>query len=340
MAVDSVPRSRRAILMGAMGGVVAATGAALGRPAAVRAGVDGDVVLSAINVGTATTEVQLGVSPNPAILGTNTTASGVGLRGTGPGYGVVGVSAFVGVEGQSDTGEAGVRGLSTTGMGAEGRSFDTGVRGVSLDDEPTEDFNVPSHNTGVIGIAGGTELLLPGNTDETGVYGLADLSPISTGVWGDSGQGFGVFGSGDIGVGGSGFIGVNASPVGAGAIGLFAGAGNGEAAIYGYAGTTQPPAPIQNVAIQARAGSTSQVALNVTGKAQFSRSGRTTMSAGSKKKTITMAGVTTASYVVATLQTKLDGVYVQSVVPANGSFAIYLNKSTPSSTVVGYMVIN
>jgi len=319
MAVDSVPRSRRAILMGAIGGVAAATGAALGRPAAVRAGVDGDVVLSAVNVGSATTEVQLGVSANPAILGTNTTASGVGLRGTGPGYGVVGVSDLVGVE---------------------GRSVDAGVRGVSLDDEPTEDFEVPSHNTGVIGIAGGSELLLPANTDETGVYGLADLSPISTGVWGDSGQGFGVFGSGDIGVGGSGFIGVNANPAGAGAIGLFAGAGTGEAGIYGYAGTTQPPAPIQNVAIQARAGSTSQVALNVTGKAQFSRSARVTMSAGSKKKTITMAGVTTASYVVATLQTKLDGVYVQSVVPANGSFAIFLNKSTPSSAVVGYMVIN
>jgi hypothetical protein len=56
------------------------------------------------------------------------------------------------------------------------------------------------------------------------------------------------------------------------------------------------------------AGSTSQVALNVNGKAQFSRSGRTSMSAGSKKKTITMAGVTTSSYIIATLQTNLAGV--------------------------------
>ena len=49
-ATDTItPRSRRAILAGALGAVAASVAHALGRPAAVRAGVDGDVVLGASN---------------------------------------------------------------------------------------------------------------------------------------------------------------------------------------------------------------------------------------------------------------------------------------------------
>jgi len=53
-----------------------------------------------------------------------------------------------------------------------------------------------------------------------------------------------------------------------------------------------------------------------------------------------MAGVTTASYIIATLQTSVSGVYVRAVVPASGSFTIYLSKAPRKTVYVGYMVIN
>jgi hypothetical protein len=53
-----------------------------------------------------------------------------------------------------------------------------------------------------------------------------------------------------------------------------------------------------------------------------------------------MPGVTASSYIIATLQTRRAGVYVHAVVPAAGSFTIYLNKTVTAATVVGYLVIN
>lgn len=338
MSVDTVARSRRAVLMGALGATAATVASAFGRPAPARAGVDGDVVLGASNSAGATTSITASPNTDPAFLATSQQSNGLGLKGVSPGIGVMGEADFRAVYGTSDAG-TGIYGESETGRGADAVSQQTGARGNSTWTAPTEDFEVQSHRTGVLGIAG-YEGDIPTNTDETGVFGFCNLSPISTGVWGDSGQGYGVFGSGDVGVGGSGFIGVEANPVGAGSMGLFTRATSGEAGVYAYAGTGTPPAPIPNVAVQARAGSTSQVALNVNGKAQFSRSGRTTISTGASKKVVTMAGVTTASYVIATLQTNRAGTYVQSVVPAAGSFTINLNKTVPGATVVGYLVIN
>jgi hypothetical protein len=80
--------------------------------------------------------------------------------------------------------------------------------------------------------------------------------------------------------------------------------------------------------------------LNVTGKAKFSRSGRTSIASGQYARKITMAGVTTSSYVIATLQTRRTGVYVHAVVPGTGYFYIYLNKAVTATTYVGYLVIN
>ena len=89
-----------------------------------------------------------------------------------------------------------------------------------------------------------------------------------------------------------------------------------------------------------RATATTGTALQVAGRARFSRSGRATIAAGHKSVTITMAGVTTSSYVIATPQVNRAGVYVQSVVPGTGRLTIYLNKTTTVSTVIGYLVIN
>ena len=53
-----------------------------------------------------------------------------------------------------------------------------------------------------------------------------------------------------------------------------------------------------------------------------------------------MAGVTSASYVIATVQTNKAGVYVRAVVPAGGKFTIYLSKAPTAAIVVGYLVVN
>jgi hypothetical protein len=185
----------------------------------------------------------------------------------------------------------------------------------------------------VMGVSGylgtpGTTGGIASSTDETGVYGWANTSMSSTGVWGDSWDGTGVAGTGYWGVYGLGQIGV---------VGDSDGSGTG---VYGFAGNTAAPAPTSGVGVQATAGSTSQVALNVSGKARFSRSGRTRILAGGSARRINMAGVTTSSYIIATLQTRRTGVYVHAVVPAAGYFTIYLNKTVSAATYIGYLVIN
>jgi hypothetical protein len=112
MAIDTTtPRSRRALLLGALGGL-AASAAAFARPASIRAGVDGDVVLDATNAATGTTEID-GDGADPVLQVANETGVGV-LGGSGDvsfpdpinaSTGVYGISvAGVGVYGASDTG--------------------------------------------------------------------------------------------------------------------------------------------------------------------------------------------------------------------------------------------
>jgi hypothetical protein len=95
--------------------------------------------------------------------------------------------------------------------------------------------------------------------------------------------------------------------------------------------------PAAGVAVYARAGTTSQVALQVVGKAKFTRSGKVTFNASSK--TVSLAGVSTTSFVLANLQTSVSGLYVRAVVPASGSFKIYLSKSPGKKVTVGWLVL-
>ena len=88
--------------------------------------------------------------------------------------------------------------------------------------------------------------------------------------------------------------------------------------------------------------STNGVALRTTGKLEFqNRSGVTTVASGTKSKTVSHAGVTTNSMVIATVQ-RTGGFFVQAAVPAAGSFTIYLNKApvSPATVKVAYMVLN
>jgi hypothetical protein len=284
MSVESsTPRSRRAVLAAALGGLGAIVASRFIAPEAVTAA-DGD----AVTVGSART---------------GTTETSITTSGS--------ANAIAGI---SDTG--------------------TGLRGSSTSTVPV-DSNAPGNATGVIGTSGAITNIA-GNTGETGVYGFSNTTPASNGIWGDSLQGTGVYGTGDTGVYGSGYWGV----YGIGRIGVMGDGMTTDTGVYGFAGDTIPPDPPAGVGVQATAGSVLQTALRVTGKVKFSRSGRIAIAAGGSSKKVSMPGVTTSSYIIATLQTRRTGVYVASVVPATGYFTIYLNKSVSSSTYVGYLVIN
>ena len=152
----------------------------------------------------------------------------------------------------------------------------------------------------------------------TGIYGWSesagtDPDHVGSGVWGD-GEDIGVVGTGGIGVEGDGFYGVVAfganDPA---AVGLIA---------SGWDGTGN------------------YTALDVRGKAKFSRSGRAKIGAGKSSIKINLAGVTWSSLVFAVLRTNRSGRYVRAVVPTTGSFTIYLNAAVTSSTYVVWFVLN
>lgn len=150
-------------------------------------------------------------------------------------------------------------------------------------------------------------------TTYTGIYGWSPTFPspngFGTGVWGDSDD-VGVYGSGSIGAWGDGFVGVR-----------------GDGGVGG-------------VGVQAVASSATGIGLAVSGKVQFSRSGRATIGAGKASIKVTLAGTTTSSRVFAVLHSNRSGRYVRAVVPTTGSFTIYLNTTVTSSTYVAWFVLN
>jgi len=95
-----------------------------------------------------------------------------------------------------------------------------------------------------------------------------------------------------------------------------------------------------SIGVRAVAPTNSQYALKVAGKVNFSRSGRKSMSSGHSTLTISLAGVTTSSKVFAVLATSESGRYVRAVVPASGSFKVYLNTTLTSSAVVAWFVLD
>jgi len=152
-------------------------------------------------------------------------------------------------------------------------------------------------------------------TTFTAVYGWSPATTLPSGfataIWGDSEE-VGVEGSGAVGVRGDGFFGMVAAGA-QGGVGIrawgFDGAGN-------------------------------DVALDVRGKATFSKSGRSTIAAGKSSIKIYKAGVTFSSLVFAVLRSNRSGRYVRAVVPTAGSFTIYLNAAVTSSSYVVWFVLN
>lgn len=179
-------------------------------------------------------------------------------------------------------------------------------------------FKAKTTTTGAAGLVGSTgdETNIATDTAFTGVYGWAPAFPtdgsFGTGVWGDSDD-VGSYGSGSVGVRGVGFFGMVAAGSTGGGTGLRTWGGDGLG---------------------------NDIALDVRGKALFSRSGRATISAGQSTKKINLTGVSWSSLVFAVLRSNRSGRYVRAVVPTTGSFTIYLNTTVTSSTYVVWFVVN
>jgi hypothetical protein len=182
MTIDMSPRTRRAVLMGALGGAVAAALGTVSR-ATPAAAANGDVVeVGGTFRGTITTHFF--VEGNVALKGNSQNADGLfgeSLRA-------------IGVRGRSAHG-TGVRGVSTDDVGAGGftsSSTQPGVFGVAL-------FS----GTGVQGYSSldETNFQPPAAPPQTGVYGYADQAASSIGVKGESTVGRGVVGVATTGSG-------------------------------------------------------------------------------------------------------------------------------------------
>jgi hypothetical protein len=186
---------------------------------------------------------------------------------------------------------------------------------------PQISFKARTVNKDAAGLLGSTgdETDIATNTSFTGVYGFSEAVPIdvtdafATGVWGDS-LDVGTLGTGFVGVRGEGDIGV----VAAGGFGL------GTAGLLAWGGD----------------GSGADVAIDVRGRARFSRAKRSTIGAGRSSLKVNLTGVTSASLVLAVLHSNRSGRYVRAVVPTTGSFTIYLNTAVTSATYVAWFVIN
>jgi hypothetical protein len=256
------------------------------------------------------------VAVSSTILNTSGAASGYVAHAAGTGVGVWGDSVNgVGVAASTIASTAALTAINE-GAHAAGTFLAKGVGTTS------------GLMTGVVAVAGQSGGTPAANTDETGVYGFSDESGLSAGVWGDTIGGTGVVATGDWGLYATGRMGVIADVAPAGT------------AIYAFNGSVAAGEAPGGRAIYARAYSSSQIALEAVGKVRFSRSGRTSIVKGGASKSVTLAGVSTSSYVIATLQTNQSGVYVKAVVPSTNKFTIYLSKAATGTCYVGYLVIN
>ncbi|HEX9377451.1 MAG TPA: hypothetical protein VGB19_14595 [Actinomycetota bacterium] len=171
-----------------------------------------------------------------------------------------------------------------------------------------------------------------------GTYGLggAGLTGGVLGITEDRSTGYGVEGRT---VKGTGVYGHNTGSTGIGVWGQTGGVGSG---VFGEATTNGVGVfgdSASGTGVQAR--SATGPALNVIGKARFSRSGLAFLPSGSNHVTVNMSGATTGSMILATVQQQ-GAFFVKNVVPATGSFTIYLNKAPASgyTVIVAYFVLN
>jgi hypothetical protein len=255
--------------------------------------------------------------------------SGVyGENTSGVGWGVVGrsnadqrpavwgdnLAAGDGVFGSSATGNS-IHGSQDNGVPAvHGQNFGTGAGGLMFS----------KFGDGLVGVSDDVSDSGVYAVNRGGGYGLVgrtggDNRPA---VWGDNtGGGNGVFGR-SVGALTSGVYGENT--------------GGG----YGVAGRSNLPAGVGVLA-----DSTGGTALQVAGKAQFSRSGRATVAGtgASPKNSVQVQNVALSanSLVLVTPQKNVPGVWLQAAVPqpANNRIILWLNQNVTVNYPLAWMVI-
>jgi hypothetical protein len=326
---------RRAILAAGAGSLVAAVAAALGRPLAVAAH-DGDPVkIGQVNDGSSTTVVHTSGPEGfrgqgdlaDGLVGQSAGANKSGVFGfnTDPGgFGIYGVNNTSGNWGSLGRPLEGVKGFSKDSVGVLGQSAGAaGVRGQSNKGDGVVGQANYEHSTGVRGIT----------TDKGGFGVWGDNTPAGT-IGYLAGPAYGVYGDAD-GAGSLAVFGIQRSPDGVAVEGWnqhgsTVGSLGGEAGVYAEGQTN------------------GSLALNVHGHARFDRSGVVTVPNGaiSAIATTIRGGAPLkllgGSMVLATLQTRRAGLYVQAAVPdpAKGRITIYLNKKAPGAVNVAWLVLD
>jgi hypothetical protein len=172
-----------------------------------------------------------------------------------------------------------------------------------------------------------------------GVYGTGG----TYGVEGFSGSGTGVFGRTSA-ENQNGVYGQANNSGGSGVYGANDGAG------YGVAGRADSGTGVLGDSLHGvgvLASSTLATALDVEGRASFSRSGLVSISYPNKSATVSVPGGLTSSSLVLALVQDASGVYVKSAVPntSNGTVQINLNKApgsgtNPKTAHVAWFVLN
>lgn len=401
MTIDTTtPRSRRALLFGALGGAIA-TVATAARPATTFAGEDGDVVLDANNTAAGTTQLagtaeapvlRVVSQDNVGVIGASGVAvvdipppieTSTGVYGSSAaGHGVYGASdsgigvyaannsatkAAIVAEGEPGTaihghanagpvpnspaltgiyGSATGAGVAIAADSASGLAFRAtssashGIKGRGQLDGVIGES--PGARSGVVGYSGGGSA--PAGPAKTGVYGEATQDAASRGVSGFALAGQGVRGEATSGQGIQGIATTGQAARGdtTGGTGVHGQATSGKG-VRGVANGGDGVAGEATSGVGVRAVATTGIALAVTGRATFSRSGKVTVPVGVTFIDVTVpGGLTTSAIAFATLQYLRSGVYVMGARPNHpsaGKLRIYLSKALATATPVAWFVI-
>ena len=309
--------TRRTLLGAGLGALVATVAAALGHPQVAR-GADGDpMALGQAMVASVPTSITNGLNGNNVFVAQS--GDGNALAGlSSNAYGVAGFSKnSTGVNGQSTNKDGivgtaagpgnGVKGVSDNGIGVQGRSNSAAGKGI---------YGFNSAGPAIYAYSGGSHAVW-GYTDAQIDEGAA-VAALRGQAHTD--HTFGAFAENLI-VGTKGTL------------------GGPKAGVQGLA-----PDALGFIGVSAVAPDAA-TALSVSGRAQFSRSGKAFVPAGRSFVDVSVqGGLSSGSLVVATPMLNRTGVYVQSAVPnaTTGNVRIYLNKvaSSSSSTPVAWFVIN
>lgn len=315
--------SRRAILAGALGAVVATIATAVGRPNPAAA-TNGEFV----KLGTFASDTD-GTGPNAASSTTKIiTSAGIGLAAeSATGYGLQGISnSNYGVRGSSSA-SSGIYGVSTSGYGVYATStlgsaigaYSPNAVAVNASSASTDKAAIRGQSNGnmtaVLGFSG--PAAGPQAVDRTGVYGVANQDDGAVGVRGDSPIG----GAGVIGFSGPGEVtkrpntGVyGQSNMGGTGVGVRGHSGGGTGGYFS---------------------STTGTSLRATGRVRLDRSaGIATVAEGATNVLVTPGiDVTATSAVVATvMSTVATTIIVRRVAPdpTANTFRIHVSAAAPA----------